>query len=120
MSNQSSSDLFNNFEIPAFDAGTTVPAQTLPKEVTTTTNDLMPMYIGAGVAVFVLIVIVSMLLKKKKNITYVQEIEQEQLKEETKRPQAVEIRTKKETSNFATPMNLNQCIRLFLENTRTK
>ena len=58
MSNQSSSDLFNNFEIPAFDAGTTVPAQTLPKEVTTTTNDLMPMYIGAGVAVFVLIVIV--------------------------------------------------------------
>ena len=121
MSNQTSSDLFNNFEIPAFDAGTTVPAQTLPKEVTPTANenDLMPIYIGAGIAVFVILLLFLLLLKKKKNTAYVHEIEEEQI-EEIKRPQAVEIRTKKETNNFATPINLNQCIRLFLENTRTK
>ena len=123
MSNQSSSDLFNNFEIPAFDAGTTVPAQTHTKEITTTAsqNDLLPIYIGSGIAVFIILVLLALLLKKKKKEdTYVQEIESEKEEIETKRPQAIEIRSKKETNNFATPINLNQCIRLFLENTRIK
>ncbi|MBQ4077594.1 hypothetical protein IJD15_00235 [bacterium] len=122
MSNSSAKDLFNNnFEIPSFDAGTTVPAQTVAKDNVKTTNDAIPMYIGIGIIVLIVIIALSKLLKKSNKQVLSENIENtETTEEKTPHPQVVEIRASKKNSNFATPTNINKCIRLFLENTRIK
>ena len=122
MSNSSAKDLFNNnFEIPSFDAGTTVPAQTVAKEPVQTNNDSMPIYVGIGITVLIVIIILAKLLKKPNKQILSENIESnEEVKEEVQHPQVVEIRATKKSSCFATPTNINKCIRLFLENTRIK
>ena len=127
MNNTESSDLFNNFEIPAFDAGTkTVPAQTL-SETKISTNDYLnnslTTYIGIGLIVIILLIVFIVLLTKNSKKTYKIEEEKDipvENNEITQANKAIEIKTRKKTSNLATPTNLNQCIKLFLENTRTK
>ena len=55
MNNTESSDLFNNFEIPAFDAGTkTVPAQTL-SETKIPTNSYFNNSICNGIHKFLVV-----------------------------------------------------------------
>lgn len=122
MSNSSTKDLFNNnFAIPSFDAGTTVPAQTVAKEPVKTNNDSMPMYIGIGITVLIVIIVLAKLLKKQNKQILSEDIEaNEEVKETVQHPQVVEIRATKKNSSFATPTNVNKCIRLFLENTRIK
>lgn len=122
MSNSSAADLFNNnFEIPSFDAGTTVPAQTVAKEPVKTTNDSLPMYIGIGIIVLIFIIIISKLIKRPNEQILSEEIDvTEETKTEVQKSQVVEIKTSKKNNSFATPTNINKCIRLFLENTRIK
>lgn len=122
MSNSTAADLFNeNFEIPSFDAGTTVPAQTMEKNTDSNEGSQLPLYIGIGLAILIVVVLLSMILKKQKNKVEEEEVQvKEQQKEEEHKPQAIEIKASKKTNNFATPTNINKCIRLFLENTRTK
>ena len=122
MSNSSAADLFNNkFEIPSFDAGTTVPAQTVAKQPVKTSNDSIPMYIGIGIIVLIIIIIISKLIKRQNKQILQEEIYiSEETRTETQSPQVVEIKTSKKNNSFATPTNINKCIRLFLENTRIK
>ena len=79
------------------------------------------MYIGIGIIVLIVIIALSKLLKKSNKQVLSENIENtETTEEKTPHPQVVEIRASKKNSNFATPTNINKCIRLFLENTRIK
>lgn len=130
MNNTDSSDLFNNnIEIPAFDAGTSVPAQSAENTNFNETN-FLPFTIIISVSVLLIVVAIIMFTKrlKEKQLNKINEDIQvrRQIKAEVKGnkkediPQSLEIKTKKEASNFSTPTNLDKCIRLFLENTRNK
>ena len=133
MSNTPSADLFNNFEIPAFETGTTVPAQPSGAIARPPVSKEIPVYtvIAAISVILMFILLIKLFRKDAKKQNYVDIDEEEQytppqtqtIKEEvikTPAPTAVEIKTRKEKTNFSTPTNLNKCIRLFLENTRTK
>ena len=126
MNNTESSDLFNNFEIPAFDAGTkTVPAQMVSETKVPAKNDFnnsLTTYIGIGLITIVLLIVFIVLLTKKTQKP-IQEEQEETVEKNIEIPQqnkVIEIKTKKKTSSLATPTNIKQCIKLFLENTRTK
>lgn len=132
MSNTPSADLFNNFEIPAFETGTTVPAQPSGAIAKPPVSKEIPVYtvIAAISVILMFILLIKLFRKDSKKQTYVEIDDEEpytQQPEKTKEdiiktpaPTAVEIKTRKEKTNFSTPTNLNKCIRLFLENTRTK
>lgn len=118
MNNKISTDLFNDYQVPTFETGTGVPAQA---ESTAVSESSFPygIVITVIIAAVILFTIVKKLLSKPSNNEYIQE-EVTQRVEPEKKPQAVEIKRRNEKSNFATPTNLNKCIRGFLENTRTK
>lgn len=132
MSNTPSADLFNNFEIPAFETGTTVPAQPSGAITKPPVAKEIPVYtVIAAISVILMFILLIKLFRKdsrKQNYIDIEEEESytpqtETIKEDiikTPAPTAVEIKTRKERTNFSTPVNLNKCIRLFLENTRTK
>lgn len=132
MSNTPSADLFNNFEIPAFETGTTVPAQPSGAIATPPVSKEIPVYtIIAAISVILMFILLIKLFRKDSKKQAYEEIDDEEpytqqpeeIKEDiikTPAPTAVEIKTRKEKTNFSTPTNLNKCIRLFLENTRTK
>ncbi len=129
MSNTPSSDLFNNFEIPAFETGTNVPVPPAGAvEVPPVASEIPYITVIAAVAAIMMFILLIKLFKKSSNHQNIDEedvyFEQEVVETENQvrkpAPQAIEIKTKKEKKNFATPTNINKCIRLFLENTRTK
>ncbi len=139
MSNTPSPDLFKNFEVPAFETGTEVPvppAGAVEVETSSSNNAFPYMPVIATVALVLILVIVAIIKKplKKSEIEFIDDEPQKPVKKEKKpqqqkvettieieKPKAVEIKTaKQERKNFATPTNLNKCIRLFLENTRTR
>lgn len=139
MSNTPSAELFKDFEIPAFETGTEVPASPagadeIPSNSTTNTLPYLPI-----IATIIIIIIVAIVIKqntklfKKSELVIIEDEPPKPIKKEKKqqkitektieieKPKAVEIKTtKQERKNFATPTNLNKCIRLFLENTRTR
>ena len=138
MNNTPSADSFKNFEIPAFETGTVVPAPPAGAVETqsSSSNDFSYIPIIASIAVILVIIIVVILKKpfKKSEIEFIDDEQPKVIRKEKKpqqqkvettieieKPKAVEIKTpKQDRKNFATPTNLNKCIRLFLENTRTR
>lgn len=136
MSNTPSADLFKDFEIPAFETGTTVPAQPVgavdvPNNSANTEFPFMPVI--ATIAAIMIVALIIKLAKGNKQEVQVEQPISKKIKKEQKtqqevetpsgieRQKAVEIKSpKRERRNFATPTNLNKCIRLFLENTRTR
>ena len=139
MSNTPSPDLFKNFEVPAFETGTEVPVPpTGAIEVENSSSDAELPYLPviATIALVLIIAIIAIKKKpfKKSEIEFIDDEPPKIVKKEKKpqqqkvettieieQPKAVEIKTaKQERKNFATPTNLNKCIRLFLENTRTR
>ena len=139
MSNTPSADLFKDFEIPAFETGTTVPAQpvgavgavNVPNNSANTEFPFMPVI--ATIAAIMIVALIIKLAKGNKQEVQVEQPIPKKIKKEQKtqqevetpsgieRQKAVEIKSpNRERKNFATPTNLNKCIRLFLENTRTR
>lgn len=122
MNNNLPADLFNDYQAPTFETGTSVPAQTQSEfQKNFSDNSLSFGIVIASVitAILLFTVIKKLLQKPTSNVEYIKE-EVVQRVEPAPKPHAVEIKNKKENSNFATPTNINKCIRGFLENTRTK
>ncbi len=130
MSNTPSKDLFNDFEIPAFETGTNVPVPPSGAVAVPSVSSEIPyITIIAGIAAIMMFILLIKLFKKERKERNFEEQEEDFIEEETvavektiNKPatQAIEIKSKKEKRNFSTPTNINKCIRLFLENTRTK
>lgn len=116
----SSSNGFNSFEIPAFDAGEhTASIKSEPIKESSGTTSFISSNLVIIIAVILGIIIVSKIIKavmaaaKPKELEIIPE-------EEPQQKQVIQIKTPKESSNYSTPSNITKCIRLFLENTRTK
>lgn len=121
MNNSLPADLFNDYQTPTFETGTSVPAQT---ESAVVSNSSFPwgIVITSAIAAIILFVVIKKMFSKPvyvENITQLPQQQENKVEQETK-PHAVEIKNKKGHSNLATPTNINKCIRGFLENTRTK
>lgn len=124
MNNTNSKDLFNEIQIPAFETGTDV-LPPVPEFQSDKTSSSFPVGIIITFLI-IIIVLVAYIIRKfffnsvNINNQPLEEIQQEKEPEPIPKPHAVEIKAKRESKSFATPSNIQKCIRLFLENTRSK
>ena len=123
-------DIFSNMHIPAYDAKTDVtttvgtPVKTEAQNQTTNIIVLSMILI----CVILIFVVLTKMLKPQKQVTTVQrqksiEKHKQTQKEEIEEPpkqQIIQTKKSQDDCNFATPKNVEKCIRLFLETTRIK
>ena len=123
-------DIFSNMHIPEYDAKNNVtttvgtPTKTEAQDQATNIVILSIML----VCVVLIFVVFAKMLKPQKQITTVQRpksIQQpkQKQKEEIEEPpkqQVIQTKKSQDDCNFATPKNIEKCIRLFLETTRIK
>lgn len=121
-------DIFSNMHIPEYDAKTdvttTVGTPTKTEAQDQATNIVV--FSIMLVCVVLIFVVIAKMLKPQKQITTVQRpksIQQHKPKEEIEEPpkqQVIQTKRSQDDCNFATPKNIEKCIRLFLETTRIK